>query len=685
MRILSAVPIRIKAIAEGLRAWGGRADHVHLVLVSVAIGLVAGLCAVGFRALIELVNFVAWRRSAYTLDYIRDLPFWWKISAPVVGGAIVGFIVQRFAAEAKGHGVPEVMEAVALRGGRIRPRVVLAKMLASATSIGSGGSVGREGPIVQVGSAIGSTVGQWLRVDEGRLRTFVGCGAAAGIAAAFNAPIAGALFAAEIILGNFGVAQFSPIVISSVAATVVSRRFLGDFPAFEVPVYRLVHAGELVAYAALGLLAAFVSMAFVRILYGIEEWFERTPLLPVPRAMLGGALVGMIGLVAPQVFGVGYEAINEALNGTMMWQLMIALVLAKIVAVSLTIGSGGSGGVFAPSLFIGAMLGGAVGTIAHTLWPAATGTPGAYALVGMGAVVAGATHAPITAILIIFELTGDYEIILPLMIASIIATLLATRLQPSSIYTRKLLKRGIQLHRGQAVNVLADITVADAMDRAPPSVRPDADLGTVLRRFVEDSLGDLFVVDEDQVLYGRIPAGTMHTAVGDAAALAGLVIAQDLMVDVRGDPVSPDDSLAVAMGRLEQVGDELPVTDHGRLVGVLRPQNVIARYNVEILRRDMVQSLASTLSSGKAQARVATAHGTQLVEIPVPLRFIGRSLRDLDVRSRYGVTILMIRHADGSVTAAPDADYTFGGGDILIALGGDAEMERLAHAQETSG
>jgi CIC family chloride channel protein len=674
----------LRAVAERSRAWATRDDHLNLVLVAVAVGLVAGLAAVGFRALIELVNVLAWRRGAYTLTYLRELPFWWKIGAPAIGGAIVGFIVQRFAPEAKGHGVPEVMEAVALRGGRIRPRVVLTKMFASAISIGSGGSVGREGPIVQVGSAIGSTVGQWLRVDESRLQTLVGCGAAAGIAAAFNAPIAGALFAAEIILGDFAVAQFSPIVISSVTATVVSRHFLGDFPAFEVPAYSLVSTSELLAYTALGLVAAFVSVAFVRTLYGIEDRFARSSLPPAALAMFGGALIGTIGLAAPQVFGVGYEAINGALNGTMVWPLMLGLVLVKIVAVSITIGSGGSGGVFAPSLFIGAMLGGGMGTIIHNLWPTATGTPGAYALVGMGAVVAGATHAPITAILIIFELTGDYEIILPLMIASIIATLLATRLQPSSIYTRKLLKRGIQLHRGRAVNVLVDIRVAETMDHAPTSVSHDADLGTVLNRFVDGSRGDVYVVDDDGMLAGRIPAGTLHSALGDAAALAHLVIAQDLMVDVQDCTVATDDNLADAMRRLEMTGTALAVESNGRLVGVLRPEDVIARYNDEILKREMVQSLATTLRSGKAATRVATAaQGGHLMEIPLPNGFDGQSLHTLDVRRQYGVTILMIRHADGTVTAAPDSSYTFRTGDILIAFGGDGDMERLGRHPDT--
>ena len=234
-------------------------EQIYMVLVSVAIGLLGGLCAVGFRLLIGFLNRVAWHQGQYTLEYISALPAWWKVLAPAVGGLMVGLITYRYAREARGHGVPEVMEAVALRGGRIRPRVVIAKMFASGICIASGGSVGREGPIVQIGSALGSTIGQWLKIDASRLRTLVGCGAAAGIAATFNAPIAGALFAVEIILGDFGVAQFSPIVISSVAATVVSQHFLGDFPAFEVPSYALVHPGELFAYATLGILAGVVA------------------------------------------------------------------------------------------------------------------------------------------------------------------------------------------------------------------------------------------------------------------------------------------------------------------------------------------------------------------------------------------------------------------------------------------
>jgi CIC family chloride channel protein len=280
----------IKSIGTHLRRLNDtlrQTEQIYIVVVSVLIGLLGGFCAVGFRLLIRLLNGVFWGEGQYTIAYIYGLPFWWKILAPIVGGLIVGTIVYHFAREAKGHGVPEVMEAVAVQGGRIRPRVVIAKMFASGVCIASGGSVGREGPIVQIGSALGSTIGQWLKIDQQRLRTLVGCGAAAGIAGTFNAPVAGALFAVEIIVGDFGVAQFSPMVISSVAATVVSHRFLGDFPAFEVPPYTLVHPGELFAYAAMGILAGLAALAFIRSLYGCEDFFDRLQIHPALKTALG--------------------------------------------------------------------------------------------------------------------------------------------------------------------------------------------------------------------------------------------------------------------------------------------------------------------------------------------------------------------------------------------------------------
>jgi CIC family chloride channel protein len=668
---------RLRRLHDAVR----ETEQIYMVLVSVVIGLLGGFCAVGFRLLIQLLNRVFWRDGQYTIEYMYSLPFWWKVLAPTVGGAIVGYIVYRFAREAKGHGVPEVMEAVAVHGGRIRPRVVIAKMFASGVSIASGGSVGREGPIVQIGSALGSTIGQWLKIDQQRLRTLVGCGAAAGIAGTFNAPVAGALFAVEIILGDFGVAQFSPIVISSVAATVVSHQFLGDFPAFEIPSYSLVHANELFAYAGLGIMAGLVALVFIRTLYRSEDVFDQLKLHPIAKASLGGAIIGVVGIWLPHIFGVGYEAINEALNGTMIWYFMVILVVVKIAAVSVTIGSGGSGGVFAPSLFIGAMLGGAVGTVVHNLWPASTAGPGAYALVGMGAVVAAGTHAPITAILIIFELTNEYKIILPLMISCIIATLLATRLQRSSIYTLKLLRRGIDIYKGRAVNVLEAVPVRDVVRADVVTVSPEDHIGSVVTKLINHPGTTLFVTDEDDALEGVITADQIRPVMTDAASLDALLIAQDVMVEREYPSVSPRDSLADVMRHLGMYRGEMPVLEDGRLVGVIWPKDVIERYNTEIFKRDMARSMVSAVSPESKTELVPATKDAIVAEVQIPAQFVGKTIRDLDVRQNFGVSILMIKQisSDGTeqLKPTPDADYTFGYGDIVLVMGTNDGLRRL--------
>jgi CIC family chloride channel protein len=668
-------------LAERIHLFLKYTEHSYMVLVAIAIGLLGGLGAVGFRECIRLFQLAAWHTENVTLDYIRDLPIWWKVVSPTVGGLIVGLIIVRFASEAKGHGVPEVMEAVALRGGRIRPRVVLAKLVASGVCIASGGSVGREGPIVQIGSAIASSVGQWLRVGERRMRTLVGCGAAAGIAATFNAPVAGALFAVEIILGDFGVTQFSPIVISSVTATVVSRHFLGDFPAFEVPAYRLVSANELFAYGVLGIIAGLVALIFVRALYGAEDLFDQIRLPAVLKPAIGGVLIGLIAIRYPEIFGVGYEAINEALTGNLGWKLLLILVVVKIVAVSLTIGSGGSGGIFAPSLFIGAMAGGAVGTVVHSLWPEISASPGAYALVGMGAVVAAGTHAPITAIVMIFELTGDYKIILPLMISCIIATLLATRLQKASIYTLKLLRRGVDIRGGFSANVLSHLTARDAMRTEYAEVGRADQLMPVISRFVERPGDSVLVTDEERRLLGVITIDDIRPVMTDPESVRGLVIAQDMM-RTDGFPVfTPGDPLDEVMRRFGRYRFMAPVVENGRLVGALWPQDVIESYNAEILKRDMASTMAATVSNSPHARTLPGVRGMSLAEIPAPASFFGRSLGSLDIRKHFGVSLLLIRRQsdDGEqiVDELPDADSIFQEGDVMLVLGNEDRISRF--------
>jgi chloride channel protein, CIC family len=422
-----------------------------------------------------------------------------------VGGLIYGPLVARFAPEARGHGVPEVMLAVAELGGRIRAPVPAVKALASALCIGSGGSVGREGPIVQIGSALGSVIGQAARVPERRLRLLVACGAAGGIAATFNAPIAGVFFALEVILGDFETQSFGVVVLSAVTASALARAVFGSASFLQLPRFTLVSPLEFVLYAALGALAGVVGVAFIRVLYGSEDVADRVWRGPAwARPAVGGVLLGLLLLAVPQMYGVGYPVLSRAVEGRYVLAFVLVLLAAKVVATSLTIAIGGSGGVFAPSLFMGAMLGSAFGQAAHALAPGLTAPSGAYALVGMGAVFAGAARAPITAVLIIFELTGEYTIILPLMFAIVLATAVSRALSADTIYTLKLRRRGIVVDRPRVVSVMRTVPVAVAMGPVPEPLAPDAPLDAVVERFTSGHDECVPVIDPAGELLGVI-------------------------------------------------------------------------------------------------------------------------------------------------------------------------------------
>ena len=398
------------------------ADSSVMLVTSLIVGIGAGLGAVLFRRLIDWIHNFAYNDIAGILAEWYPLHL---IVIPALGGAIVGPLVYYFAREAKGHGVPEVMEALELRGGKIRPRVVVVKSLASSVCIASGGSVGREGPIAQIGSALGSLIGQLLKLSEDRVRTLVACGAAGGIAATFNAPIAGAVFALEVLLRRFGSVYFGAVVISAVTADVIAHYFEGDSRTFLTPEYTMQSPWELLLYTLMGFIAALAAVGFSRLLYFSEDIWGLIRIPEPAKPLLGGILLGLLGIISyqidgfPRVFGVGYETIENTLFSQLTLQVTFGLLLLKLVATTLTLGSGGSGGIFAPSLFMGAMLGASFGQIAHTIFPEIVAPSGAYALVGMAAFFGGAAHAPITAILILFEMTGDYQIILPLMLSTV--------------------------------------------------------------------------------------------------------------------------------------------------------------------------------------------------------------------------------------------------------------------------
>lgn len=562
-------------------------EHAIMAILAAIVGLAGGFGAIGFRYLIGFFQTVSYGSAGNLLELAQSTPWYFRVCIPALGGLVVGPVVYFLAREAKGHGVPEVMEAVTLRSGIIRKRVVFIKCIVSAVCIGTGGSVGREGPIVQIGSAIGSSIGQVLRVSADRIRTLVGCGAAAGIAATFNAPIAGSMFALEVILGDFGLATFSPIVISSVAATAVSRHFLGDSPAFIVPAYQLISAWELPLYVILGFCCALVAVAFTTALYRAEDIFDKLRMPEYLKAVLGGLILGVMGLLFPHILGVGYPAIDLSLMQKLSWWVLFLLVVFKILSTSVTIGSGGSGGIFAPSLFLGAMAGGFFGTAVHHIFPEVTASPGAYSIVGMGAVVSGTTHGPLSAILILFEMTGDYKIILPLMIACIVGCLASGQILKDSIYTLKLARRGVNIKAGKEVSVLRSIFVKDVMNPEVETIPENITLGKLAEKISRSKHNSFPVVNKDGHLTGVLTFFDYHDVVFDEH-LKDVVVAREVATTTVVT-VSADDNLYNAMEKIALKDFSiLPVVSPNnpfQLLGVLNRRDIFSAYNKAVIKK----------------------------------------------------------------------------------------------------
>ena len=653
-------------------------ERVFTLTVGCAIGIVAGFGSIAVREAIPALGrlFEALRETVGSATGL-----WWLgvLLAPALGGLIIGPLIHRYAREARGHGVPEVMLAVARRGGFIRPRVVVVKTIASVICIASGGSVGREGPIVQIGSAMGSTMGFLLRVPPRLMRVFVACGAAGGIAATFNAPIAGALFAVEIILGDFGFIQLAPIVTSSVTATVISRGLAGDFAAFQVPPYELVHPVELIVYAGLGLLCAIVAVGFIRLLDGLEVYVEkRVKLHEALQPMAGGLMVGAIGLLFPQVFGIGYATIDLALHDALPLYLLGALVVAKLVATSLTLSSGGSGGIFAPSLFMGAMTGGMVGKLANLALPGLAASSGAYALVGMGAMVGAATHAPITAIVILFELTNDYKIILPLMISTIVSTLAANAFYRESIYTDKLRRKGIDLHQGLELNVLKKVSAGDIMRKGYEAAPHDLPFNFLVDLVMQSSHAEVPVVDGDGRIVGVVTRDQLKRHLFEKDMLSDMVIAKDMASE--SHPVLlQDETLDQANLRFQEFRcRELFVVDsleHRKLVGVVYKDDLMDAYHREMVKRAAGDVFAYNINHPHRMETVDVMDGYGIIELEAPHEFSGKLLRELDLRNRYGITVLAIKRpaSDGPQPDmrlwVPESGDRIEDGDILVLMG----------------
>jgi CIC family chloride channel protein len=660
-----------------------REDRLFFLLIPL-VGLLAGVLGLLITQLIALFQTALWGSGEEILERARNAPAWLRVVAPAIGGGIVGLLVWRARAAVGGHGTSHLLEAVALRGGRISAKPVLLSAAAGVATVGSGGSLGREGPAIGLSSMLASWLGERAKLPAHRLKVLVGCGAAAGMAAIYNTPIGGALFAMEVILGNFALDIFGPIVIASVLSTFVARSFRGAAPIYAAPGYTLVSGWELLAYFGLGIVAAVVSLLFVHALRWVANSFARMAWLPLAlRPVLGMTLVGVLGLYVPYVYGNGFDTITLALHEKLPLVLLLTLPAAKLLATALTAGSGGSGGLFTPSLFLGALVGGAYGWGVHALWPDLTGPYGAYAAVGMAAIAAGTSHAPISAILILFEFTGNYDLILPLMLAAISSSLIARRLSRQSIYTDSLARRGVDLTMRMEEAVLAGLSVRDLMRQDGETLRLDDPYRQVVDRFLNTRRQRLFVVDEENRLRGAV---SLHDIKHTLAKPEQPATARDLMVPVPRALRETDRLHRAAEAFAQQDFERLPVVgEAGRYSGMLAKRDLLAVYAQEVLGRPaLLATFISASDGGASRNYVELPPDFSVRRVELPARLAGRTLAEARLPQSTGTRVLEILRRTGNggeERVIPGAATRLEAGDALLLLGPTAAIAALERGE----
>ncbi len=650
-------------------------DNVVLIALAMGVGLFGGLGAVAFHHLVELSYTFFFEVEAHGGALSTPLAATARIvAAPALGALIAGGLVWLLARHDHSHGTAAVMESVALHGGQLPPRPFVTKVGAAGILIGAGGSAGPEDPGVQIGAVIGSSIGRWLHLSVSRVNTLVTAGVASAIAAAFNAPIAGVFFALEIIAaGNFSTALFAPVVLASVTGSIIGRRYLGTEASFQSPPYTIINPlVETPLYLLLGLVAAVAGAFLIRGILASEALFEKVP-LPAPlRAALGGAIVGVMALSFPGVLGTGYEVAEEVIHGSaagITGATLLILFSAKMLATMVTLGAVRVGGTFAPSMVLGALVGGAFGVVANALLPFEIGPPQAYALVGMGAMLTSVVHAPITAVLLLFEVTGDYHIILGIMASVVMSEMFAHRLHTESIYTERLVRRGIQLSLGRDVNILELVTVEEAMTPDFTTIPATMTLEQAQTLFEHTGHHGFPVLDGEGLLLGMVTLTDIRRATEQDLPLhtpVEQIATRELVV------AYPEQRLATVLHQfaMADVG-RLPVVDPVDtriLLGVVRRSDIVKAY-----RRGAMQR--AELEHRRQHMRMSSKSSAEMVEINVLPGGTcdGRMVRE--VRMPGGAIMTSIRRND--LTIIPRGDTVLQGGDQLTVLAMPEHIERV--------
>ena len=563
-----------------------RNDHLVLSALGIIVGCATGLAIIAFREFIQIVQLGLFNSgSENLLQAVVELPWWQVLAVPTAMGLLIGLIIYRFLPDHRPQGVADVIEANALHGGRMSSRVGLKVAIVNALSIGGGASVGREGPAVHIGASLGAWLGRRLHLTRSLTRTLIGCGVGAAVAGSFNAPIAGALFASEVVVGHYALKAFAPIVIASVASTALSREYFGDFPAFAFEADILTSFTEFPAFILLGIVSGVAAIVFMRAIFMAQDVALKLPVPSWIRPMIGGFGVGLIALVFPEVLGVGYGVTESALLTQISLILLIAIGLAKILATAVSIGFGFGGGVFSPSIVIGAMVGGAFGIIATQVFPEYSSGPAAYTMVGMGAVAAAVLGAPISTTLIIFEMTSNYGLTLGVMLAVVAASEITHHFYGRSFFNQQLKRRGLDVKEGFETEVMRSRRISQVVSDDAETVYRDVCLQDLRLELQQSRWGELFVVKRSGELYGTITLADLSTSAFDHD-VDDLIKAEDV-TRLHPPILTPEDDLETALGLMRDVGEEhiAVVTDPDTMIfkGCVHQRDVMAAYNRALL------------------------------------------------------------------------------------------------------
>jgi len=665
-----------------------RTDYASYVFYSIIIGLFVGLAAVLFHNSIEFFNKIFFEQTKDGLFFLGAAAV---IVLPAIGMFIQSLMILSAPDIAKQRGVSEVIKAVASRDGKIPFRTTVFHFIAPVISIGSGNTVGPEGPAAQLGGGIANKIAMLLRISDSRKKVFTAAGAGAAIAAIFNTPLGGIFFALEIVLLNeFQAGTFSALILSSVTASAVSRAFLGNKSIFVFSSPSVGEYHNLYIYALLGIIAGLVSLLFISYSNATSEIIQKKILKKIPQWLwmtIVGLIMGVSGYFYKDIFGVGYSGINNILSQAVFWKTTAILLVLKFILVPLILNSGGFGGIFAPSLFMGACLGSLFAITLNYFFGFNVDIT-AFILVGMGAVLGGVNSIPIASILIIFEMTKDYSFILPLMLAVVSSTMIVQIILKRSVHEHHLEKQGYRLASKGDINILKSVTVKQVMSNEAVLIPEETPLPIVIKKLMESKHSTFYTVNKQNILSGTINETELRQIITEYEHIREVLVARDI-ASQGVTTVLENDDLDSVMQLFEKKGaDEFPVMDtvqKNKVIGTVRRYEVISAYNRESLKKDMPEFLSHELEtvSNKKPSRVFDDFS--VVEIKAPDKFIGKTIADLGIRKNYGLTVLMVRtnnspyseNQDDNNLFLPEPNYIFKNDDILLLFGSNEKIDEF--------